>query len=71
MRVEKGHINIYRLTLSSYELAALISSARWIAEGAQGELTSEAVDNLKQLLANYDKATKKLNQKTPIKESIE
>jgi len=65
MKVEKGHANIYRLTLSSYELAALISSARWVTEGAKGDLPLEAINNLKKILNNYDNATKKLLEKAP------
>ena len=62
MRIEKGNNTIFNLTLSSFELAALISSARWAAEGAKGELTPEAVSYLKQVLANYDSATSRLNE---------
>lgn len=67
MRVEKGHTNIYRLTLSGYELAALISSARWVAQGAKGELTPSAVENLKKILDNYDRSMRKQRQKQPTK----
>jgi hypothetical protein len=62
MRIEKGRNRIFNLTLSGFELAALISSARLVAEGAQGELTAEAVIQLKQVLANYDNATIKLKE---------
>ena len=34
MQIEKGRNRIFKLTLSGFELAALISSARWAAEGA-------------------------------------
>ena len=67
MRVEKGHTNIYRLTLSGYELAALISSARWVVQGAKGELTSSAIENLKKILENYDRAMRKQRHKQPTK----
>lgn len=67
MRIEKGHNRIFNLTLSGFELAALISSARWIAEGANGELTAEAIIHLKQVLANYDNATSKLKENIPQK----
>lgn len=56
MQIERKNINSYLLTLSPYELAAFISSIRWIADGAQGELTSEAIANAKAILSSYDKA---------------
>jgi hypothetical protein len=60
MQIEKGQRHIFQITLTGYELATLISSARWIVEGKKGELTSEAINNLELLLINYDSATKKL-----------
>ncbi|WP_299159242.1 hypothetical protein [uncultured Eudoraea sp.] len=60
MQIKKGQRNIFQITLTGYELATLISSARWIVDGAKGELTLEAANNLKQLLDNYDNEAKKL-----------
>jgi hypothetical protein len=60
MRIEKGRNNIFLLTLSGYELATLISSARWAGEGGKGELTNDAVNQLKKVLENYDNAVNKL-----------
>lgn len=62
MRIEKGRNRIFNLTLSGYELAALISSARWVTEGARGELTAEAISHIKQVLASYDNATSKFKE---------
>ncbi len=62
MRIEKERNHTFHLTLSSYELATLISSARWAMEGAKGELTPEAANHLKQVLANYDAAANKLKE---------
>ncbi|MFK2820096.1 hypothetical protein U0L90_08210 [Flavobacteriaceae sp. LMIT009] len=64
MRIDKGHRNIFQITLSGHELATLISSARWVVEGANGKLTSEAITNLKKVLINYDTATKRLYDKS-------
>lgn len=61
MRIEKERNSMFHLILSGYELAAMISSARWVAEGAKGELDSEAVSHLKQVLSSYDKAASKIN----------
>jgi hypothetical protein len=60
MQIKKGQQNIFQITLTGYELASLISSSRWIVEGSKGELTPEAISNIKQVLNNYENATKKL-----------
>jgi len=60
MQIEKRRNLVFHLTLSGYELATLISLARWVTQGAKGELTAEAISNLKQVLANYDSATERL-----------
>ena len=62
MRIEQVRPGIFRVTLSGLELAALTTSARWAAEGAQGELTVEAVAQLKKVLAGYDEATERMHQ---------
>jgi hypothetical protein len=61
MQIKKGQRNIFQITMTGYELATLISSARWIVQGAKGDLTLEATNNLKQLLDNYDKETKRMH----------
>ena len=62
MHIDKKRNLIYHLTISGYELATLISLARWVAEGAEGELTPEALTQLKQVISNYDKATEQLSE---------
>jgi hypothetical protein len=47
---------VLRLTLHSYELAALIAAARLVAE--KDELPEEAAEQLRQVLASYDEATR-------------
>lgn len=59
MLIEKKSPHIFQVTLSGYELATLISSARWALEGANGELTPEAAGQLKQVITNYDYAAGK------------
>jgi len=59
--------NIYEVTLHSFELATLISSARWAADGARGELTPEAVEQLRQVVKNYDNAVVRIH---PNKEKV-
>lgn len=63
MHIEKKNNLVFHITLSGYELATLISSARWVAEGAKGELTAEAIQHLKQVVSNYDKAADKLTER--------
>lgn len=63
MHIEKKSNLVFHLTVSGYELATLISSARWVAEGAKGELTAEAILQLKQVVSNYDKAAEKLAER--------
>lgn len=60
MQIKKSNKNLFQLTLTGYELATLISSARYISEGATGELNKAAIDNAKLILANYDKASQTL-----------
>lgn len=60
MHIKKKNNLVFHLTLSGYELATLISSARWVAEGAKGELNAEAILQLKQVVSNYDRAAGKL-----------
>ena len=67
MLIEKKHNSVFQLTLSGYELAALVSSARWITDGAKGEFTDDAKNHLKQVLSNYDKATGRAIKMTPKK----
>ena len=63
MHIEKKNNLVFHITLSGYELATLITAARWVAEGAQGELTTEAIEQLKQLVSNYDRAIDQLKER--------
>ena len=47
---------VIRMTLQTYEATALITAARWVAEGARDELPDEAVEHLREVLASYDDA---------------
>ena len=60
MKVERVRPSVLRLTLHAYELAALIAAARWAAEKGNGELPAESVEQLRQVLANYDEATRRV-----------
>lgn len=56
MKVERVRPTVIQLTAHAAEMAALISAARWVAEGCPGQLPGEAVDQLRRVLANYDQA---------------
>jgi fructose-1,6-bisphosphatase/sedoheptulose 1,7-bisphosphatase-like protein len=47
-----------------YELAALLAAARWVAEGAEGEMPREAIDQLRQVVESYDIAWQQFRKDT-------
>ena len=57
MQLERVRPSVLRLTLHAYELAALIAAARLVAE--KDELPKEASEQLRQVLASYDEATRR------------
>ena len=57
MQLERIRPSVLRLTLHAYELAALIAAARLVAE--KDELPEEASEQLRQVLASYDEATRR------------
>lgn len=56
MKVERVRPTVATVTLHTFELAALMASARWIVEGCPGELPDDAVQQLRVILAGYDVA---------------
>ena len=56
MRLERVRPTVVRLELHSLELTALVTAARWVVDGAEGELPPDAVDQLRQVLDSYDAA---------------
>ncbi len=60
MKIERIRPAVLQVTLSTYELAALMAAARWVVEGAEGELAPEALEQLEQVLASYETATRQL-----------
>lgn len=61
MKLERVRPGVVRVTAHSLELAAVISAARWVAEGAQGTLPPDATERLREVLASYDEAMARLN----------
>ncbi len=53
MQIERIRPTILQVTLHAYELSALIAGARWIVDGAEGELTEDARKQLRAVLKSY------------------
>jgi len=51
---------VLRITLHTYEIAALVSVAHWVTEGAKGELPEEALEQIRSVLDHYDSEKNKL-----------
>lgn len=59
MRIERLRPTVLRVTLHAYELAALTAAARWVADGAEGELNPRIVKQLDDVLTGYDEALRR------------
>ncbi|WP_138429586.1 hypothetical protein [Fodinibius saliphilus] len=62
MRLESVDSTKYRVTLHTYELAALISAARWVVNDAGGEIPNEAREQLSRIVNSYDAESKRINK---------
>jgi hypothetical protein len=51
----------FRLTLHAYELAALTAAARWVVDGAEGDLPDEARSQIRRVLAEYESQLARLH----------
>jgi hypothetical protein len=45
-------------------MAALSAAARWVADGAEGELNPRVVEQLEDVLAGYDRALREADSVT-------
>ncbi len=63
MRLEHLRPAALRVTLHTYELSALVAAARWVVEGAEGELPEEARDQLRKVLESYDQEARQLTER--------
>ncbi|MEU5159218.1 hypothetical protein AB0G74_06345 [Streptomyces sp. NPDC020875] len=61
MELERIRPTVLRITLHAYELAALTAAARYVAETAPAEIPPEALDQLRDLLAEYDAGVRGLD----------
>ena len=60
MQLERVRPMVIRMTLHAYEATALITAARWVAEGAKDDLPDEAIEHLREVLASYDDALSRI-----------
>lgn len=60
MKLDKLGPNVFQVTLHTYELAALVTGARWIVDGARGEVAPEARRQLQQVLTSYEIESRRL-----------
>ena len=65
MQVERLRPTVLRVTLHAYEMANLVAAARWVTDGAEGELDPTIVEQLETVLASYDEA---LRHADPVRE---
>lgn len=56
MQIERLRPTVLRVTLHAYEMATLAAAARWVVDGAEGELNAETRQQLEDVLAGYDEA---------------
>lgn len=56
MKIERLRPTVLRVTLHAYQMAALTAAARWVADGAEGELNPEVREQLEGVLDDYGEA---------------
>lgn len=62
MELERIRPTVLRATFHAYELAALISAARYVVASAPGELPEESRRQLTAVLDSYDNQVRRLTQ---------
>jgi len=61
VELERVRATVFRATLHAYELAALVTAARYVVESAPPEVPDASRDQLRQLLAAYDRQLRRLD----------
>lgn len=54
MELERLRPRVLRGTFHAYELASLVTAARYVVDRAPDDVPAESLDELRQLLADYD-----------------
>lgn len=62
MTIDQLRPAVFRVTLHGYELATLMAAARFVLEGADGEMTPEARRQLAQVVERFDAAFRQLDE---------
>ena len=62
MRVERIAPTAVRVTLHPLDLATLVSTARWVVDGAEGPLPADALEQLRQVVHRYDTAVREASE---------
>ncbi|REJ84318.1 MAG: hypothetical protein DWQ44_06685 [Bacteroidetes bacterium] len=62
MLIKEKNPGIYQVTISAYELAALISSARWICSGSEGPMDDSSKQQISRVLESYDLSMKQMKE---------
>ncbi|NEP15631.1 MAG: hypothetical protein F6J97_01865 [Leptolyngbya sp. SIO4C1] len=54
MQIQPIRPTLLQVRMHALELATLVSAARWIIDGARGELPNRAIEQLRSVVADYD-----------------
>jgi hypothetical protein len=65
MRLEQIRPRVVRGTFHAYELASLVTAARYVVDRAPDDVPVESLDELRQLLADYDDQVRDLTATPP------
>ncbi|WP_035841587.1 hypothetical protein [Kitasatospora azatica] len=60
MELERLRPTVLRATFHVYELSALVAAARYVVESAPADVPAESLDQLRQLLGDYDQQLRDL-----------
>ncbi|WP_432247490.1 hypothetical protein ACRAR1_05580 [Streptomyces sanyensis] len=65
MHLEWSRPGVLRVTAHAFEFAALVAAARYVAESAPPDLPEESLEQLTQVLGDYDTQTRRLHEAPP------
>lgn len=65
MQLEWARPGVLRATAHAFEFAALVAAARFVAESAPSEIPQEALEQLRQVLQDYDAQALRLREAVP------
>lgn len=65
MELERVRPTVLRGTFQVYELVALVAAARYVVESAPADVPAESLEQLRHLLADYDRQVQNLSATHP------